>query len=356
MGAFNPELPRICLNQVPSTTIALVGSILRKGEDDLTQHLALKSVENIASQGGEWASRFTNHETLENLCHIYKAPGKQENLRCAAGSCLVRLVRFTPTTIPIVLERLTFKDLVSGLAKGTAREQQVNINLLNMALVGSSVINNMGKYLMALLEERALVPSIVGMIEQGPEVLRGKAFVCAALLCKINRRWLPSLFNAKLLPAIEKLMKEKDPYVQQCAEALVQTILSVVPGILESIASDLQTLANFKRPGSGHSPDASPSSRSSARSSLPLFPVVLHLFTSATFRERLVNEQLLKRVLGFMKFIESASFQVSSELHSACESCLRLFCWQDLVVSVCSNCAQAAMVVLMLHMHMLNLC
>ena len=152
--------------QIPGTTIALVASILRKGEDDVTQHYALKTIENIASQGGEWAQRFTNNEVINNLCYTFRASAKPENLRATAGSCLVRLVRFQPTTIPFVLEKLTFKELVGGLARGSAREQQVNINLLNMALVGSSVINNMSKYLLALLEERSLVPSVVAMLEQ----------------------------------------------------------------------------------------------------------------------------------------------------------------------------------------------
>ena len=152
--------------QIPGTTIALVASILRKGEDDITQHYALKTIENIASQGGEWAQRFTNNEVIDNLCYTFRASAKPENLRATAGSCLVRLVRFQPTTIPLVLEKLTFKELVGGLARGSAREQQVNINLLNMALVGSSVITNMSRYLLALLEEKSLVPSVVAMVEQ----------------------------------------------------------------------------------------------------------------------------------------------------------------------------------------------
>lgn len=151
--------------QIPGTTIALVASILRKGEDDVTQHYALKTIENIASQGGDWAQRFTNNEVIDNLCYTFRASAKPENLRATAGSCLVRLVRFQPTIIPVVLEKLTSKELVGGIAKGSGREQQVNINLLNMALVGSSVIP-MSKYIHALVEERSLVPTVVAMLEQ----------------------------------------------------------------------------------------------------------------------------------------------------------------------------------------------
>lgn len=145
------------------------------------------------------------------------------------------------------------------------------------------------------------------MIFQGPEILRGKAFVCAALLCKINRRWLPSLCNAKLLPAVERLAKEKDPYVQQCIQALVQTVVSVVPTILESITADISQLASGRRtPGPGSSP-----ARGTPRSSLPLFPVVLNLMNSPTFRSQMVDGPLLERLASSLKLLETSSFPVS---------------------------------------------
>jgi serine/threonine-protein kinase ULK4 len=289
---------------VPGTTIALVASILRKGEDDVIQHYALKTIENISSQGGDWASRFTTLEVLTNLVHTFKSAAKPESIRATAGSCLVRLVRFSPAVIPSVLDKLPFKDLVAGLARGSVREQQVSLNLLNMALVGSSVINNMGRYILSLLEERTLVPSLIALLEQGLEVLRGKAFICAGLLCKINRRWLPSLCNAKLMPIVERAAKEKDSYVQQCVEALLQMIVSVVPGILESISSDIVQLASSKRPG-----NLTPG-RGQPRSSIFLFPVVLHLFNSPTSRSRLISEQIMKQFVGFLKQVEKLTFQV----------------------------------------------
>ncbi|CAM6127262.1 unnamed protein product [Calypogeia fissa] len=312
--------------QVPGTTIALVASILRKGEDDVTQHYALKTIENISSQGGDWASRFTSPEVLDNLCHTFKSAAKPESIRATAGSCLVRLVRFSPAVIPSVLDKLTFKDLVAGLARGSAREQQVSLNLLNMALVGSSVINNMGKYILSLLEERTLVPNLIALLEQGLEVLRGKAFVCAGLLCKINRRWLPALCNAKLMPIVERAAKEKDSFTQQCVEALLQMIVSVVPGILESISSDIAQLATVKRPGNVFS------GRGQPRSSIPLFPVVLHLFNSPTFRSRLISEQVMKQLVGSLKQVEKLSFQGQTEFLSTLLQIIEVLSQQSTVV------------------------
>ncbi|KAL2534582.1 Protein kinase family protein with ARM repeat domain [Abeliophyllum distichum] len=128
--------------QVPNSLISLVSSVLRKGEDDLTQLYALRTIENISSHGGYWATRFTSQDVIRNLCYLFKAPGKQESMRLIAGSCLVRLVRFSPPSIPQIIEKLSLKDIASSLFKGNQREQQICLNLLNMAMLGSHMLTN----------------------------------------------------------------------------------------------------------------------------------------------------------------------------------------------------------------------
>ncbi|MCO5574854.1 hypothetical protein L7F22_028647 [Adiantum nelumboides] len=307
--------------QVPSTLVALVASILRKGEDDVTQHYALKTIENICSQGGEWSARFTNHAVLENLCYIFKASAKQESVRLSAGSCLVRLLRFSSSAISMVLDKLILKDLAMGLAKGNPREQQVNINLLNMCLMGNTS-SSINKQLASLLEEKTLVSALFSMLEQSTEVLRGKSSVCAALLCKVNRRWLAALCGGKLLAVIERSSKEKDSYAKQCIDALIQTIVEVVPNILESIGSDVQQLTKGKRLATGIAHTTPQSGRSQSRNSLSLFSVALHLFESPVFREKTVNGQVLKQLAGFLNSLQVASFQGLEDFQS---TLLRIF-------------------------------
>ncbi|KAM7488216.1 hypothetical protein LguiB_025700 [Lonicera macranthoides] len=125
--------------QVSSPLISLVTSILRKGEDDITQLYALRTIENISSQGGYWASRFTSQDVISNLCYIFRAPGKQETMRLAAGSCLARLVRFNPPAIQQVIEKLLFKDTASALGRD---DFQLNlIRVLDSIAEESSVIH-----------------------------------------------------------------------------------------------------------------------------------------------------------------------------------------------------------------------
>ncbi|XP_010245352.1 PREDICTED: serine/threonine-protein kinase RUNKEL [Nelumbo nucifera] len=287
--------------QVPSPVISLVSSILRKGEDDVTQLYALRTIENICSQGGDWAARFTSQDVIGNLCYIFKAPGKQESTRLTAGSCLVRLVLFNPPSIQSVMEKLSFKDAASAFVKGGQREQQINLNLLNMAMIGSHMFTNIGRHLLSLVEEKNLVPSLLSLVEQGSEVLRGKALIFVALLCKNGRRWLPHFFcNVKFLSAIDRLVKEKDSYLQQCMGAFVHVVSSVVPGLLESITGDIQQMMSGRR----HGQVAALNSRAT-KINVHLFPVVLHLLGSSCFKSKIISHQVLEQLANLIKLIES---------------------------------------------------
>lgn len=291
--------------QVPSSVFALVASILRKGEDDVTQLYALRTIENICSQGGDWTSRFASKDVVGNLCYIYKATGKQESTRLIAGSCLVRLARFHPSSIQFVFEKLLVKDTASAIIKGSPREQQISLNLLNMAILNSHAITNISRHLASLVEEKFFVPGLLSIIEQGTELLRGKALIFVALLCKSSRRWLPHfLCSAKLLSAVDRLVKEKDTFIQKCLEAFVQLVVSLVPGILETVCGDILQMMGGKR----HGPIAALTGRSNSKSTAHLFPVILHLLGSS-FKYRVLSTHVLLQLANLIKLLE-APFQV----------------------------------------------
>jgi serine/threonine-protein kinase ULK4 len=104
-------------------------------------------------------------------------------------------------------------------------------------------------------------------------------------------------------------MKEKDPYVQQCMEALVQTIVGAMPGILESIATDIVNLTSAKRANTIGLGAAPLIGRGSVRSSIPLFPVVMN---NPTFQTQVIDRPMLAHLASFLKCLETSSFQVSN--------------------------------------------
>ncbi|CAN8255898.1 unnamed protein product [Cochlearia groenlandica] len=291
--------------QVSNALISLVSSVLRKGEDDLTQLYALRTIENICSQGAYWATRFYSQDLISNLCYIYRATGKQESMRQTAGSCLVRLARFNPPCIQTVVEKLSLKEMASSFVKGSAREQQLCLNLLNMAMIGSHMFTSFGRHIVTLTEEKSLFPSLLSIIEQGTEVLRGKALLFVALLCKNSRRWLSNFFSStRFLPVVDRLGKDKDVYVQQCLEAFVNVIACIIPGLLDTITSDIQQLMTGRR----HGPVSPLNSRAALKTNAHLFPVVLHLLGSSSFKNKMVNSQVLRQLANLTKLVE-ASFQ-----------------------------------------------
>lgn len=320
-------------DQVSNALISLVSSVLRKGEDDVTQQYALRTIENICSQGGNWAARFTSQDLINNLCYIFRASGKQESMRLTAGSCLVRLVRFHPPSIQSVIEKLSFRDTAIALVKGSPREQQISLNLLNMAMLGSHMFTNIGRHLLPLVEDKNLVPSLVSLIEQGSEVLKGKALVFVALLCKNGRRWLPQFFcNARLLSAVDRLVKEKDSYVQQCLDAFLHVVASTIPGLLETITGDIQLVMGGRR----HGQIAGLTSRAAQKMNIHLFPVVLHLLGSSSFKHRVVNHQVLQQLANLIKLSESPfqvrELQLSLDLHIISFQC---FCSLNFLFLYC---------------------
>ncbi|XP_042391332.1 serine/threonine-protein kinase RUNKEL-like [Zingiber officinale] len=287
--------------QVTSSVIALVSSILRMGEDDIAQLYALRTIENICSQGGDWASRFASQDVIANLCYIYKATGKHENTRFIAGSCLVRLSRFCSSCIQYVLEKLPLRDVASALVKGNPREQQISLNLLNMSILSMQGLTNMNRNLHSLGEEKHLVPVLLSLIEQGTEILRGKAVMFVALLCINSRRWLSQfLGNVKLLYAVDRLGKEKDGFIQQCMESFVCLIVTTIPGILETVSVDMQQMMAGKR----HGPTVALASRGNPKSSANVLPVILHLLGSSSFKHRVVNNHVLLQLTNLIKLLE----------------------------------------------------
>ncbi|XP_078440235.1 kinase family with ARM repeat domain-containing protein [Wolffia australiana] len=283
--------------QVSSSVISLVSSMLQRGEDDLTQLYALRTVENICSQGSEWACRFASQDIIANICYIYKAIGKQESTKISAGSCLVRLGRFNPQSLPMIFEKISIKELASTITKGTPKEQQTCLNLLNTGLLCcQQQLPNMNRLLVALSEEKLLVPGLVSLVEQGTEILRGKSLIFIALLCKISLRWLAPIFcNAKMLPMVDRLAKERDSFVQKCVDTFLLLISSSVPDILENVSLEIQQMVGGKR-----------QPRINSRSSTcHLFLVVLHLLGSSSFKRRILNHQILPHLANLTKHMES---------------------------------------------------
>lgn len=68
---------------ITQDTIAAVARLLRPSEDEVCQHYAIKTIENICSQGGEWAGKFAQQVRLWSSC----TGGSGGGYRRVTGSC-----------------------------------------------------------------------------------------------------------------------------------------------------------------------------------------------------------------------------------------------------------------------------
>lgn len=90
--------------QVPSSVLGQFVRMLRAGEDEVQQHYAVKALENISTQPGDWGSRFASAEVLLSLVQIYHA-SKQDYLRSTALSTVARILKRVPALVSQVVDK-----------------------------------------------------------------------------------------------------------------------------------------------------------------------------------------------------------------------------------------------------------
>lgn len=123
----------------PNTTSAVV-RLLKPGEDEITQHYAVKTIENIASQnreGNEWGARFCTMDVVTALVQVgilTKAHGRvvsshappadiqvfssvrNDGLKSTTASTISRLLRFNPSLVNFTMDKFGVRLLMTGKA------------------------------------------------------------------------------------------------------------------------------------------------------------------------------------------------------------------------------------------------
>ncbi|KAG2493011.1 hypothetical protein HYH03_008674 [Edaphochlamys debaryana] len=308
---------------ITSNTYAQVMRLLKDKEDEVAAHYAVKTVENICSQGGEWASRFATQDVVLSLVQLINAQGRGEQLRATAASTLARLLRHSPTLVAHTVDKYGIRLFVGCLLDGTAgsasasaggaggtgsgggaggasgKVQTAALNLLNLTLAQADLSTRARA---SLAEERGLLPGLVGLLDHALPLLRAKALVTIMLLSRLSPRWLLEACKHKLMGAVERLAREKDDYLARAMAAMRAEASRLVPAIAASISEELGgrgSAGGVRRNsagalvgpgGAGAGGGARPQP---AKSPLALFPVVHHLLTSPHFRGAVVTQQLV---------------------------------------------------------------
>lgn len=125
---------------------------------------------------------------------------------------------------------------------------------------------------------------------------------------RLSPRWLLEACKAKLMTAVERLVREKDEYLARALAALRAEAARLVPAIAASISEELGGRGGGTAGGIRRNPAGALVAGSGvagarpqpSRSPLALFPIMLHLLTSPHFRTAVVSGQLVADLASWL--------------------------------------------------------
>lgn len=85
------------------------------------QQYAVQLLENVATCGGSWATRFATQGVADRLLALTLGEGSPcENLQVTAASAMSRLARHSPQLLPYLVSNNSFRALLQGLPRSLA--------------------------------------------------------------------------------------------------------------------------------------------------------------------------------------------------------------------------------------------
>ena len=149
---------------IPPGTPFAIAKVLRNHDDEVAQHYAAKTVENVATAGGAVAAMLAVHEIAGPLCTLAGGTTPNQHVRATAASALVRLVRAAPpggvasllaclctaapaaasaspspgSAAPAAGQHTPAHALAAGLCDASPKVVHSWLNLLNLVLLAES--------------------------------------------------------------------------------------------------------------------------------------------------------------------------------------------------------------------------
>ena len=275
---------------LPPSSLAVLTRALAKGEDDIVQHYAAQALDNLSTQlsadsSTRAAARLAPLRSFELVSALWTLMGntKVEALRGTAASAMSRVVRFQPALGAQLLDKVGLPAVIQALADDNARVQQACINVLNVVLMAPSQ-----RLLKALAEDEAkLLTAVLALLDHGTAVVvRAKAVSSVRLLAALSPHWLGMACDKKLLVSVERLQRDKDPYLKRSLLGLVQDVAAILPAAVASMARELSVHRAAAAKGKAAAPG---DVLKPLKPPLSLLPLALHVVTSISVRAAAVG-------------------------------------------------------------------
>ncbi|EKX45990.1 hypothetical protein GUITHDRAFT_70825 [Guillardia theta CCMP2712] len=195
---------------LPPAALQVTLRNLEGREDEVVQHYAAQTIDNICSQINERASALRSVEVLSALFSIVSS-AQVEALRGTAASAMSRIVRLMPTLACQIIDKISFQSVIQRLNDDNAK-----------------------RLLKSLNEQSTIINSILTLFDSATTTVRAKAVLTVRLLASISPQWLSMACDKRLMPSIEKMIRDKDAYLQRCIEGLISEITEMIPNLCVS--------------------------------------------------------------------------------------------------------------------------
>lgn len=279
--------------------------------DEITKHYACKTIENIVSHEGtsELQVSLTSCRVAKLLFTIATDGANGDQLRGTAASALARGVRVQADIIkPLVGEADAQcvdarKGLVNMLRDPEPKVQQAALNLFCRALISQKA------HLATIMDERTVLPVLTALYEKSQTpVVKAKSLLALALLIRLHPKWL--LAAVRVLPILDRQATEMDPYLSECFDAFIITVVSLVPRVNQAILSEIER---------AQSSEGVPMQENGA---MALFPVLVHLLGSSLMRPKILNNSFLSDIACYLRAAEADAFPGRDDLRKGVFSLL----------------------------------
>ena len=136
--------------------------------------------------------------------------------------------------------------------------------------------------------------------------LRSQAVLTVRLLASISPQWLSMACDKRLMSSIEKMIRDKDAYLQRCIEGLISEITEMIPNLVASIYQELSKTTGTK--GAAAKPINPGDDLKPPRTPFSYLPIILHVITSPSLRSMALNPTVIRNLAECVSSCEVAPF------------------------------------------------
>ncbi|CAL8248480.1 unnamed protein product [Lota lota] len=299
---------------VPAAAYTGLMRSLREGDDVVVQHMAAKTIENIATTITDSAHSLVTAETGPALWYLF-THSTVEAVRITAISALSRLTRCIPGVFLAVIDSCGPAAMFEGQGVAPPRVQQHLLTATAAALLGSHTHTH------RLAQEKEVVLKVLRCLESPSTLTRAKALLLLLLLLQDNTQTLMYCCQHRLVMYLERDLRKATPlrentnqsqYLSQCLGLTVVYLTRTVPLILEKVLSALGGVVGRRHPP--------PAQSKNLKNTLPSLSIVLDLLSSQVFRSHIVSENFLEKIgmlLNYFTSVESSESDMTSAVGAA---------------------------------------